>query len=447
MTDAYESPTEHAAAKAKQTSRSIQVIATVTGAFSLPLMVSLSVGGQAPAWREIALLCLATTIGAAVGFAFFLPEGSLSRTASLFRKVGSGTAVGLVMGIVTLSRLQMPPLAPTTIFGLGLFAALGALGAWGLSLRDDLSDRRRRHEAVAWPVKVFFCNGLLSLAAWVSIWAAGCIAYILVDITHATSGRKTAGTTASVASLNLESSARSHLGIAAQNQLPGQRHAEQLVTRLIDRSVDVLGNVEANRPTSGRQIDASIATEDAVDHANLSFELALQPTLEPIAPGASEEDETDISRYEIANVPQLLTMIEDATSSQRHVAISALDRFDPNDLKARAHRKAIAKMYLALAVDTSFPETQAAGVRGMIRWGGKFSVPHLNQLLENDPDVALAEVIFAALGELNDPRGAAAVKKMAERPEYREAALASLRAMEATVDPAPSDAPASSGGD
>lgn len=446
MTDANKSPPRNPTAEAEQTSRSMQVIATVTGAFALPLMVYLSVGGGAPALREFVLLCMATTIGAAIGFAFFLPAGSFSGNGSLLRKVCGGTAVGLVMGLVTFSRLQMPPLAPATIFGLGLFATLGAFGAWGLSLRDDLSQRRRRGEAMAWPVKVFFGRGLLSLGAWVAVWAAGCIAYIVFDITQVASGRKPARTVAPSVALNPARQVKFPLRIAAQNNLPGQHGAEEIVTRLIDRRAKVLGDVEVNRATSDRRLDAFPAADDVSDDANLVVdETALAPAPEPISqPPAAE---TDIPSYDTATVAELLTVIEDPTSTQRHAAVSALDRFDPNDLETRVHRKQIAKTYLALAVDTESSLTQVAGVRGMVRWGGNYSVPHLIQLLESNPDVSLAEVIFAELSELNDPRGVAAIEEMSERSEYRDAARASLRAMDAAAEPAPSDAPANPTGD
>jgi hypothetical protein len=478
--------------------RLIQLVATVTGAFSLPMMVTLKMGGQPPFMHEMALLCIATTIGAATGFASFLPNGSILGNGSLLRKVSSGSAVGLLMGVVVAWLLDLDPLSVATCAGLVIFALLGYLGAWGLSARDDFIARHRRGAPEAWPIRVFFGSGVLSLFAWVALGFAGCIAYVVFDTTQVAKGQKLTAVSARWFNRdNPLSSLNPITNIEKSPWAPVDRKPNQFAQKLIDGQAKILNDfvdttylgktgpsqpslasasshgsplappitslitspptatvknfidqtgisVKPAGPTPDRTVTertSDLLAANGIDAEPIAMSLenrrnsyVSDHVSEPMIGNDADHVDTDgdldrSSALEYATVPELLSALSTNSVEERRAVIAALDRVDPAVDEATAYRKSIAKAYKSLAFDASVPESRAAGVRGMVRWGARYSVPYLIRLLDDSPDPLLAAEIFSALVQLDDPRGVAPTAKMANCVEYRDAAIESLRAM------------------
>lgn len=101
-------------------------------------------------------------------------------------------------------------------------------------------------------------------------------------------------------------------------------------------------------------------------------------------------------------------LAERMTSQWRDVQSDALDkllRADPLTAESAA-RKKIAQNFKELAFNGHGDE-QRKGIEGMAKWGGKFSVPLLLELLEQHG--APKESIYNALGDLKDERAAVPV--------------------------------------
>jgi hypothetical protein len=108
-------------------------------------------------------------------------------------------------------------------------------------------------------------------------------------------------------------------------------------------------------------------------------------------------------------------------------AIEELLRIRPVDVQDKDVRKKIARNFRDLASKDG-PLADAKAIRGLVLYGGKFSVPILVDLLERERLVSARE-IFDGLAEYPDPRGAEAVAKRLGDKLNQDAAVRALRAM------------------
>jgi hypothetical protein len=142
---------------------------------------------------------------------------------------------------------------------------------------------------------------------------------------------------------------------------------------------------------------------------------------------------------EYARLAQLLNS-NDVFGKQE--AAQTLLRVRPSDVANAETRKLIARGYRSLAME-GHGHRQEEAIRGLVIWGGKYSVPVLIELLEKEGQHPSDE-LFTALGQLKDPRGAEAVARHLGNFFNHDAAVASLRRMgpaaEAVlIDAAPSN--------
>ena len=387
--------------------RRLQLLATASSAFALPLMVRLSGVEYGHPMREFLLICLATLCGAAIGFVFFLPVGTFSGSGSLVRKVFAGATLGIVISILLFERLGLPPLAPITLCMLVMAASLGGIAAWCYSLSLDLLACRQGHRSMAWPLRLLFDSGYVSVGAWVAIFLASGIGYVLQEM--AFSG-------GSARQLSRRSSATTKSKLLSIDSLEdinlrlGDRHIGALAKRSgtrsgAKRSETLPVGLEPVLPSSSA---ARTASSPSFDPHHISSLVAAEPKTIPADHRTASNQQTDSetpirdteSTQRIADVAELLSVIKNSPQESRRQAILALDEIDPLSADAAAWRKPIAKAYKSIAFNSEDPECQPAGVRGMVRWGGKFSAKYLLKLRDSNPTVPVAEAIDEALADL-----------------------------------------------
>jgi hypothetical protein len=155
-------------------------------------------------------------------------------------------------------------------------------------------------------------------------------------------------------------------------------------------------------------------------------------------PNAAPPADSGLQR-EYARLAQLLNS-NDTFGKQE--AAQTLLRVRPGDVANAETRKLIARGYRSLAME-GHGHRQEEAIRGLVIWGGKYSVPVLIEMLEKDGQHPSDE-LFTALGQLKDPRGAEAVARHLGNFFNHDAAVASLRRMgsaaeSALIDAAPSN--------
>ena len=124
-------------------------------------------------------------------------------------------------------------------------------------------------------------------------------------------------------------------------------------------------------------------------------------------------------------------------------AVDALLKIQPQDIQDKAVRQQIARNFRELAMKDSAGNDQGKAIRGLVLYGGKYSVPLLVEILEDQSFKAPAE-LFDGLASFPDPKGAEALcKQLGNFFNHREAVHA-LRTMgvaaeDALMKAAPSD--------
>ena len=124
-------------------------------------------------------------------------------------------------------------------------------------------------------------------------------------------------------------------------------------------------------------------------------------------------------------------------------AVDALLKIQPQDIQDKAVRQQIARNFRELATKDSAANDQGKAIRGLVLYGGKYSVPVLVEILEDQSLKAPAE-LFDGLASFPDPKGAEALcKQLGNFFNHREAVHA-LRTMgvaaeDALMKAAPSD--------
>jgi hypothetical protein len=170
--------------------------------------------------------------------------------------------------------------------------------------------------------------------------------------------------------------------------------------------------------------------------AGKSFRLAFSVVVLAAAPVWAQENKpsTDSSagnatpgdsglQREYARLAQLLNSTDVFGKKE---AAETLLRVRPGDVANPETRKLIARGYRSLAMEDRGHQEEA--IRGLVIWGGKYSVPVLVELMDKERH-HVADEIFTALGHLKDPRGAEAVAQHLGNFFNHDAAVASLRRM------------------
>ncbi len=144
-------------------------------------------------------------------------------------------------------------------------------------------------------------------------------------------------------------------------------------------------------------------------------------------------------------VEKLIEIASAEHGFDREKAISALLAIEPSSVTAD-DRKKIAVTFRDLAQgDSHFGEKQKI-IKGLAKWGGKYSVPILLEMLDGrfpDPE---QKAIYAALAQLKDPRGAKVIAKKLGDFHMHASAVGALRTMgtnaeDALLEVAPSSDP------
>ena len=90
-------------------------------------------------------------------------------------------------------------------------------------------------------------------------------------------------------------------------------------------------------------------------------------------------------------------------------------------------RKLIARGYRSLAMEGR-GGTEDEAIQGLVIWGGKYSVPVLIELMDNEK-LSVSEHVFDGLAKSKDPRGAEAVARFLGNFFNHDKAAAALRKM------------------
>jgi len=130
---------------------------------------------------------------------------------------------------------------------------------------------------------------------------------------------------------------------------------------------------------------------------------------------------------------RLAQVLNTGNRLERREAARTLMLVRPNDVVDAETRKMIARGFRAVAFEDRLMIKE--GVSGLVIWGGKYSVPVLIQLME-EQTVRVPEEIFDALGVLRDPQGAEAVTNYLGNTHNHAAAVGSLRMMGSAAEDA-----------
>lgn len=132
------------------------------------------------------------------------------------------------------------------------------------------------------------------------------------------------------------------------------------------------------------------------------------------------------------NDPNYIEKLADNLASgdyfQRRDAIAALLKISPSDVESSEMRKKIACGFKDAAFDEDNSSGRGKAVQGLARWGGKFSVPYLLELLDQE-HFLIKKDLFKALGDLQDERAAAPVAALLEDWSDHDKAKACLKRM------------------
>jgi dienelactone hydrolase/DNA-directed RNA polymerase subunit RPC12/RpoP len=193
-----------------------------------------------------------------------------------------------------------------------------------------------------------------------------------------------------------------HYGDMIDRGIPG---AIRWLARLTNRNETPQGTAMANVRGSGTPAFPGAATFDQ------GF-----PESEVSLPGKSDPD----------YVEKLVDCVEEGDLLVARKALSALAKVEPDDVESLKIKKRVAVTYKNLAFEHGPIDERKAGIRGIVKWGGKHSVPLLIKLLD-EPFVK--SDVFEHLGRLKDPRAARPVAQFLDDFHEREEAYQCLMNM------------------
>lgn len=136
-------------------------------------------------------------------------------------------------------------------------------------------------------------------------------------------------------------------------------------------------------------------------------------------------------------------MVDSKKWSLNDEAIDAILKIQPQDIQDKAVRQQIARNFRELAQKSSSGNDQGKAIRGLAMYGGKYSVPVLIEILE-DQSLRAPDELFEALASFPDAKGAEAVSQQLGNFFNHRKAVRTLRAMgevaeDALLKVAPSD--------
>jgi len=126
-------------------------------------------------------------------------------------------------------------------------------------------------------------------------------------------------------------------------------------------------------------------------------------------------------------------LLTEGSTFDQEKAAKKLIAADPSEVSDAETRKLIARGFRTMAMDGRFHQDLA--VRGLVRWGGKFSTPIIIQLMDRET-INIDDHLFDALATLKDPRGAVATARHLGNFFNHDSAVATLRRMGPVAEPA-----------
>lgn len=127
-----------------------------------------------------------------------------------------------------------------------------------------------------------------------------------------------------------------------------------------------------------------------------------------------------------------LMLIADVNSRDASIAAKALLLIEPDSIDDKEIISKVAKGYKRIAFERHFHNED--GIRGMARWGGKYSVPYLIELMDMERFHS-NEVLIDVLSNSGDPRAAVAIARRLGNFFDRQRAYAALRRMGPAAEP------------
>ncbi|MEQ8615242.1 MAG: hypothetical protein RIB44_01475 [Lacipirellulaceae bacterium] len=189
----------------------------------------------------------------------------------------------------------------------------------------------------------------------------------------------------------------------AEREAEEKKLAEEQAERLRKQDEARQKREQERAMAQAKREEERLAREAAIAHQNRRAE-----------PSAPDYHET------------LVGLFEDEEARHRDEAIKTLLTFDTEAIKDIELKKRIAKGFKKMAFEDR--RRKADGVKGMVHWGGRHSVPLLIKLLEQDSNRP-EEAIFVGLGEHPHAKGADAVVKFLGNRTSHDQAVKSLRNM------------------
>jgi hypothetical protein len=201
-------------------------------------------------------------------------------------------------------------------------------------------------------------------------------------------------------------------------------------------------NVEITRPE--RPVGGSaegVAAEDP--EAKAKFEAEMEKHRQEAE--ARQKEFEKLARGPDPKAPdyhqQLAELLKEEHAPHHREAVKALLEMHPSDVADKETRAKIARGFKELALSTHFEKRDAC--RGLVIWGGKYSVPILVQMLDENK-LGDNGPVFDALADMPTAEGAtAAARYLGEFFNHDKAASAIRRmgaiAEEALIQVAPSD--------
>jgi hypothetical protein len=222
-------------------------------------------------------------------------------------------------------------------------------------------------------------------------------------------------------------------------QVEGQNAEERIVQVRIDAANAKAKHEESERPWRESQAQALKAFEEELRAKGVPEGLIRLPTAEDLT---AELPQSSDPNYHKKLADLMLVMANHEVQSQ---AIDALLAIPKDEIKDKVVRKQIAVNFRTLAERSGLPEDRGKAIRGLIHYGGKFSIPILIQILNREEMVAPPE-LFKGFEQYPDEKGAAAVAKQVNNFFNSKEALRTLTRMgsaaeDALIAVAPSDDP------
>jgi hypothetical protein len=219
-----------------------------------------------------------------------------------------------------------------------------------------------------------------------------------------------------------------------------EQNAEERVAKVrVDAAKAKAKHEESERPWRESQAQARKAFEEQLRAAGVPEGTIKIPTVEDLEAKLPEASDPDYHK-KLAGL-----MLNDANYQAKSQAIDALLAVQSEDIKDKTVRKQIAVNFRTLAERDGLPDDRGKAIRGLILYGGKFSIPILIEILKSEEMEAPPE-LFKAFVQYPDEKGAAAVANQLTNFFNRKEALRTLKQMgpaaeDALIAVAPSDDP------